>query len=55
MSWAGHADYRTTIKHYLKVSSSDFDRATGMTQKVTQKPETGTEETPEPVSEVTEK
>jgi site-specific recombinase XerC len=41
MPWAGHSDYRTTIKHYLKVSQGDFDQATGMTQKVTQKRETG--------------
>ena len=50
MAWAGHADYRTTIKHYLSISESDFDRATG----VTQKQETGTEEPPEPVPDLLE-
>lgn len=28
--WAGHADIRTTLKHYLKVSESEYDRASGI-------------------------
>ena len=28
--WAGHADIRTTLKYYLKVSESEYDRAAGI-------------------------
>jgi integrase len=28
--WAGHADIRTTLKYYLKVSESEYDRAAGL-------------------------
>jgi hypothetical protein len=31
MEWAGHADYRTTVLHYLKVSEADYERAAGLT------------------------
>jgi hypothetical protein len=37
-AWAGHSDYRTTMRYYLKVSDGDFDRATGLAQKVVQNP-----------------
>jgi integrase len=39
MVWAGHSDYRTTIRHYLRVSEAYFDRVTGLAQKVAQIPE----------------
>jgi len=29
MEWAGHQDIRTTLKYYLKVSESEYDRAAG--------------------------
>jgi len=35
-AWAGHSDYRTTTRYYLKVSEGDFDRAAGLAQKVAQ-------------------
>jgi integrase len=38
-AWAGHSDYRTTTRYYLKVSEGDFERATGLAQKVAQKPD----------------
>jgi hypothetical protein len=28
--WAGHADIRTTLQYYLKVSESEYDRAAGL-------------------------
>lgn len=28
--WAGHGDIRTTLKYYLKVSESEYDKAAGM-------------------------
>lgn len=28
--WAGHADIRTTLQYYLKVSESDYDKAAGL-------------------------
>ena len=28
--WAGHADIRTTLKYYLKVSESEYDKAAGL-------------------------
>ena len=31
--WAGHADIRTTLKYYLKVSESEYDRAAGLTSE----------------------
>jgi integrase len=38
-SFAGHSDYRTTTRYYLKVSEADFDRVTGLAQKPAQNPE----------------
>ena len=38
-SWAGHADYRTTTRYYLKASEGDFDRVTGLAQKPAQNPD----------------
>jgi integrase len=35
-AWAGHSDYRTTTRYFLKVSEEDFERATGLAQKVAQ-------------------
>ena len=49
--WAGHADIRTTMAYYAKVLDSEFDKITGMTQKVTQKEEAGSGEDPKPASE----
>ena len=49
--WAGHSDIRTTMAYYAKVVDSEFEKVSGVTQKVTQKAETGSEATPEPVSE----
>jgi len=37
-AWAGHSDYRTTTRYYLKVSEGDYDRATGPAQKPAQNP-----------------
>jgi len=37
--WAGHSDYRTTTRYYLKVSEGDFDRAAGLAQKEAQNPD----------------
>ena len=39
-AWAGHSDYRTTTRYYLKVSEGDYDRVTGTAQKPAQNPET---------------
>jgi hypothetical protein len=49
--WAGHSDIRTTMAFYAKVVDSEFEKVSGVTQKVTQKAEKGSEETSEPVSE----
>ena len=38
-AWAGHEDYRTTTRYYLRVSDEDFYRATGLAQKVVQNPD----------------
>jgi len=32
--WAGHADIRTTVKFYLKVSESEYDKAAGLMGKL---------------------
>ncbi len=49
--WAGHADIRTTMAYYPKVVDSEFEKISGVKQKVTQKQETDSKEHLEPVSQ----